>query len=66
MESSGELDTIGTLFDARGTRIVQDDDGAGYPNFRIERTLDQGTYYVRVHSFRTTTGDYTLHLRTGP
>ena len=65
MESTGELDTIGTLFDARGSRIVQDDDGAGYPNFRIERTLDAGTYYVRVHSYQTATGAYALHLRTG-
>jgi len=65
MESSGDLDAIGTLFDARGARIVQDDDGAGYPNFRIERTLDAGTYYIRVHSFARTTGDYTLHLRIG-
>ena len=65
MESSGELDTLGTLFDASGNRMVQDDDGAGYPNFRIERTLDAGTYYVRVHSYQTATGDYTLHLRRG-
>ena len=62
MESSGDLDTIGTLFNARGSRIVQDDDGGEDLNFRIERTLDEGTYYVRVHSFRTGTGDYTLHL----
>ena len=62
MESSGDLDTVGTLFDA-GNRIVQDDDGAGYPNFRIERTLDAGAYYVRVHSSGTATGGYTLHLR---
>ncbi len=62
MESSGDLDTYGTLFDASGNRMVQDDDGAGYPNFRIERTLDAGTYYVRVHSAGRTTGPYTLHL----
>ena len=65
MESSGRLDTVGTLFDARGNRIVQDDDGAGYPNFRIEQTLDAGTYSIRVHSFWTTAGDYTLHLCVG-
>ena len=63
MESSGDLDTLGTLFDPRGNRPVQDDDGAGYPNFRIERTLDAGAYYVRVHTPYTATGGYTLHLR---
>ncbi len=63
LESSGDLDTLGTLFDARGSRIARDDDGAGYPNFRIERTLDAGAYYVRVHSAGRATGGYTLHLR---
>ena len=65
MESAGGLDTVGTLFNARGGRIVQDDDGAGYPNFRIERTLDAGIYYVRVHSSGRATGGYTLRLRGG-
>ena len=64
MESGGELDAVGTLFDARGNRIEQNDDGAGFPNFRIEQRLDQGTYYVRVHSYGTATGTYTLRLRT--
>ncbi len=63
LESSGDLDTLGTLFGARGNRIARDDDGAGYPNFRIERTLDAGAYYVRVHSAGSGTGGYTLHLR---
>ncbi len=63
MESTGGLDTVGTLFNVRGGRIVQDDDGAGYPNFRIEGTLDPGTYYVRVHSSGRATGGYALRLR---
>ena len=63
IESSGDLDTVGTLIDASGSRVEQDDDGAGYPNFRIERTLDEGTYYLRVHSYQAATGSYTLHLR---
>ena len=63
MESSGQLDTLGTLFDARGNRIVQDDDGGDGVNFRIGRTLGAGTYYFRVHSYGTATGGYTLHLR---
>ncbi len=63
MESSSELDTLGTLFDASGDRIVQDDDSGFRGNFRIEQTLDAGTYYIRVHSYQTSTGGYTLHLR---
>ena len=63
IESSGYPDVLGTLFDAAGTLVVRDDDGAGHPNFRLEAKLDAGIYYVRVHSHRTTTGSYRLHLR---
>ena len=64
-ESDGALDTVGTLFDSSGNRIVQDNDGAGHPNFRIERALDAGTYYIRVHSSGTATGTYTLRVGGG-
>ena len=63
LESTGSLNTGGILFDARGNRI--DGDGASSPNFRIERTLDEGTYYIQVQSFGVETGSYTLHLRRG-
>ncbi len=65
MESVGDLDVVGTLFDAEGNRIARNAHGAGYPNFRMERTLDPGTYYVRVHSNGAAPGAYALHLRTG-
>ena len=64
-ESDGVLDTVGTLFDSGGNRIVQDNDGAGHPNFRIERALDAGTYYLRVHSSGTATGPYVLRIGDG-
>lgn len=64
-ESDGALDTVGTLFDSSGNRIVQDNDGAGHPNFRIERALDAGTYYLRVHSSGTATGPYVLRVGGG-
>ena len=57
------VDTVGTLFDARGSRIAQDDDSGRYFHFRIERTLDAGTYYVRVNSLAATTGGYRLNLQ---
>ena len=59
------LDIVGTLFDSRGQRIVQDDNGASLPNFRIEHTLDAGTYFLRVHTRGTVTGPYTLRLSEG-
>jgi hypothetical protein len=34
------------------TEVARDDDGGGYPNSRIQRALQPGTYTVRVTSFR--------------
>ena len=62
--STGDLDTVGTLYDAGGTALATNDDStdAGF-NFRIEETLAAGTYYVAVQSFQgRTVGDYELHL----
>ena len=50
VESSDDLDTVGTLFGVYGDYIAQDDNGAMGANFRIEQSLGEGTYYVRVHS----------------
>ena len=65
VETSGVLDTIGALHDANGDVLVVDDDSGGAFNFSIQRTLEAGTYYVRVTSFESNTGGYVLHLRTG-
>ena len=58
------LPTEGTLYDADGNEIaasqsIPDDPYDG--NFRIQRMLDAGTYYVRVASFERT-GSYVLRL----
>jgi len=36
-----------------GAEIDRNDDGGGYPNSRISRALQPGTYAVRVSSFRS-------------
>ena len=60
--TSGSLDTVGTLYDGRGDQLASNDDsGSGY-NFSIRRSLSTGTYYVRVRSFASLTGAYTLRL----
>ena len=65
-ESTGGLDTVGTLYDADGNQLAANDDAsAGTLNFRIQQTLDAGTYYVRVRSFGSGTGGYILRLRSG-
>ena len=64
VETTGGLDTVGALYDADGNELAANDD-SGTRNFLIERTLDAGTYYVRVTSYGSGTGSYVLHLRRG-
>ena len=59
--TTGGLDTEGTLEDSSGSVLGDNDDGGSGLNFRIERSADPGTYYVRVDSYGPDTGDYTLH-----
>ena len=61
-ETTGGLDTVGALYDADGNRFAFNDDSDGSLNFRIQRQLDAGTYYVKVESFGNGTGSYTLRL----
>ncbi|HEX9735998.1 MAG TPA: hypothetical protein VGG06_28890 [Thermoanaerobaculia bacterium] len=48
LETRGEIDTRGALYDAVGRRLTADDDGGQDRNFRITRTLAPGRYYLRV------------------
>ena len=65
VETTGSTDTYGTLFDSTGASLESDDDAGDRTNFRIERAVGTGTYYVRVRGFsRTTTGAYVLRVRT--
>ena len=60
--TTGGVDTLGALYDADGAAVATDDDGGAGTNFRIQRQLDAGAYYVRVSSWRAGTGAYALHL----
>ena len=60
--TAGSLDTLGTLQDSSGSPLGnQDDDSGDGSNFRIERTVNAGAYYVKVESYGSGTGSYTLH-----
>ena len=64
--TTGNLDTVGALYDADGNRLAGDfDSGAGF-NFRIQRQLDAGIYYAEVKSFANNTGSYALRLGDPP
>ena len=62
--TSGSTDTVGRLEDAGGSRLAENDDSGSGLNFRIEREVSTGTYYVRVRGVTgSTAGAYTLHVR---
>ncbi|MCY3969106.1 MAG: M12 family metallo-peptidase [Acidobacteria bacterium] len=65
VETTGSTDTYGTLFDASEASLESDDDDGASLNFKIERDVEAGTYYVRVRGYAPTTmGKYELHVST--
>jgi hypothetical protein len=63
--TSGGLDTLGTLYDDHGHRLVEDD-GSDRGNFHIVRTLEPGVYFVRVEGRHGSEGAYRLRLDAIP
>ncbi len=62
--TTGRTDTWGTLQNSSGSDLANDDDGGDGNNFRIERTVTPGTYYLRVRGYDSSkTGSYTVHAR---
>lgn len=57
--TTGNTDTFGHLLDSLGNELASNDDTSG-GNFRINRTMAAGTYYVRVRGFSSSTGAYSL------
>ena len=56
--SAGPADTVGELRDSTGAVLAVRDDGGHGHNFRIERHVEPGIYYVRVTA--ATAGSFTL------
>ena len=57
--STGSMDLYGRLLDDSGNELASNDDGGEDTNFRISRSVDAGTYYVRVrHYDNSGTGNY--------
>ena len=61
LHSSSDIDTVGRLEDATGTRLTTDNDSGKGRNFRISRDVTAGTYYLMVRGRGSSTGRYTLH-----
>ncbi len=58
--TTGSMDTYGTLYDEDGGRIAEDNDSGPDRNFRIERQLEAGIYFVEVRGVGNSTGSYEL------
>ena len=64
--TTGDLDSVGRLFDSDGSFLASNDDYDGY-NFQIVETLPSGIYYVSVQSyFNSEIRDYALHAEEVP
>lgn len=64
--SRGSADTDGALFDSNLQQLASNGSDGELRNFRIERLLLPGTYYLMVRGFlSSTTGAYQLHIE-GP
>ncbi len=62
--TTGNLDTQGTLQNGSGSALTSNDDGGDGNNFRIERSVNAGTYYVKVEGYDSSeAGEYTLYAR---
>ncbi len=66
--TTGTLDTIGTLQDSEGITLATNADETVNEelNFRIERYMYPGTYYIKVQSYAQMTGDYTIYAAFAP
>ncbi len=66
IETTGDLDTFGVLYDRSGQRLDRGDGGGSGSNFRIVRTLGPGTYFVRVEGRGGAQGRYALRVEASP
>ena len=63
--TSGNVDTVGRLFDSSFARLTRDDESGSGRNFLIRGPLYPGTYYIAVHgSFIFSVVAYTLTVQT--
>ena len=68
VETTGITDTEGVLQGATGQTLTEEDDGGTGTNFRLERQVQAGTYYVAVTGGENEQGIglYTLSVRFTP
>ena len=60
ISGDGEIDTLGSLFDGSGHRVMRDDDGGDGDGFEIVAELTAGRYAIRVEGWSGAEGSYRL------
>ncbi len=65
LETRGDSDTFGQLFDRHGRRLAADDDRGEGDNFRIVHGLAPGLYVLRVEGTFGAQGAYTVLSEAG-
>ena len=61
--TTGNLDTYGRLMDVMGQILVEKDDSGSDLNFRFQRKLSPGTYFIAVEGFTgQERGPYSLEI----
>lgn len=58
-----QVDSVGRLYDSSCTAIAENDDGGEGLNFGFERDLVQGTYYISVRDYYSSTSSGTTELK---
>ena len=59
--TTGNLDTVGDLQNSSGDTIALNNNDGLNKNFEIFHNVEPGTYYLRVRSFPTMIGSYTVY-----
>ena len=62
--TTGEIDTVGGLYDGEGTLLLFNDDSFlrnSTGNFSLRRKVPPGVYYIVIVSYRPDPGEYVLH-----
>lgn len=60
IESTGSVDTIGSLYSQSGHRLAAVDHGGEGDNFRMDKILGPGRYFIRVEGAHGEEGPYLL------
>jgi len=60
--TTGETDTMATLYSGNITQLAFNDDWGSSRNSYIQKDLSAGYYYIKIEGWNSTTGPFLLHI----